>query len=173
MINQISVQELKKLIDNDEAMLIDVREPAEHSAENIKQATLIPLSQICMDKLPNASGKTLVIHCKSGMRSMSACTKLLSENSDLVVHNLEGGIMAWQQANLPVQSSGKKILPLDRQVQLTIGIFLLIGALFTYFFSPAFILISAFISIGLIFAALSGTCGLQMILAKMPWNQST
>ena len=171
MIPSINVNELKQWLDNDEAILIDVREPAEHSATNIKQATLIPLSDICAKKLPSVGEKKLVLHCKSGMRSTKACAKLLGENPDLIIHNLEGGILAWQNAGYSIESSGKKILPLDRQVQLTIGIMLLIGTLLTANLSSLFIIISAFIGVGLTYAGLTGHCGLAMIIAKMPWNQ--
>lgn len=171
MIKSTTVNELKQWLDNDEALLIDVREPGEYSASNIECATLIPLSNISHDKLPKLNGKKLVIHCRSGMRSANACKKLLTENSELEVYNLEGGIMAWEKDGNATKSSGKKILPLDQQVQLTIGILLIITAVLTLTISSLFTLIAAFIGAGLTFAGLTGTCGLAMLIAKMPWNQ--
>lgn len=171
MIKSTTVKELKKWLDNNEAILIDVREPGEHSVSNIECATLIPLSGISHDKLPELNGKKLVIHCRSGMRSSNACKKLLAEDSSLELYNLDGGIMAWEKHGHSTKCSGKKLLPLDRQVQLTIGIFLIISAILTYTVSSLFILVSAFMGCGLVFAALTGTCGLGMLIAKMPWNQ--
>ena len=109
MMKSTTVTELKKWLDNDEAILVDVREPGEHSASNIECATLIPLSDICHDKLPKSNGKKLVIHCRSGMRSAKACNKLLASNPELEVYNLEGGIVAWQKQALTTKSSGKKV----------------------------------------------------------------
>jgi hypothetical protein len=63
------------------------------------------------------------------------------------------------------------LLPLDRQVQLTIGLGVLIGSLLAYFVNPMFFLLTGFFGAGLTFAGLSGTCGLAMVMAKMPWNQ--
>ncbi len=99
MIKSTTVAELKKWLANNEAILIDVREPGEHSISNIECATLIPLNDISHDKLPELNGKKLVLHCRSGMRSSSACQKLLLENSALELYNLEGGIMAWEKSD--------------------------------------------------------------------------
>ena len=91
----INVEELKALIAKNEVCLIDVREPHEYAAENIAAATLIPLAEVSLKKLPKFDGKKLVIHCRSGKRSLTVCEKLLEENPELEVYNLEGGIIAW------------------------------------------------------------------------------
>lgn len=162
---------LKRWIDSGEAVVVDVREPAEHAAENISGATLLPLGGISKSKLPEAKGKKLVIHCRSGKRSSSACEKLLAEDPNLEIYNLEGGISAWAGAGHAVKTSGKFFLPLDRQVQLTIGLAVLIGSLLTYFISPLFAIFTGFFGAGLTFAGASGYCGLAMLMARMPWNQ--
>ncbi len=94
-IKTIDAKTLKTWLANDEAVLIDVREPEEYKQQNIKEATLIPLSNVCTKLLPNRAGKKLVIHCRSGKRSMIACEKLCAENPQLEVYNLKGGILAW------------------------------------------------------------------------------
>lgn len=88
---------LKQWITRDEAVIIDVREPEEHQEINIPEATLIPLATVCKAKLPLATDKKIVIHCRSGKRSMSACEKLLAEDPSLELYNLEGGIMGWAE----------------------------------------------------------------------------
>lgn len=108
MIPSINVNELKQWLDNDEAIVIDVREPAEFNGGHIKQAMLISLGQISIDKLPELGNKKLVLQCKSGMRSSNACTKLLQEDPELTLFNLDGGILAWQQAGFGIEESGKK-----------------------------------------------------------------
>lgn len=162
---------LKRWLDAGEAMLVDVREPAEYDSERIVGATLLPLSGFSKAALPPHAGKKLVFHCRKGGRSGSACQKLLSEDTDLEIYNLEGGIDAWGAAGLPVARGGRKILPLDRQVQLTIGLCLLISSLCGYFFSPNFFLLTGFFGAGLTFAGLTGICGLAMLMARMPWNK--
>lgn len=167
----IDAKTLKKWLDNDEATLVDVREPAEYEAEHIAGATLLPLGKVCTDALPKNTKKKLVIHCKAGKRGGMACDKLLAENTNFEVYNLEGGIGAWVQQGYAVKSSGKFFLPLDRQVQLTIGTGVLLGSLLAYFVHPLFFLLTGFFGAGLAFAGLSGYCGLAMVMAKMPWNQ--
>jgi rhodanese-related sulfurtransferase len=171
MVKSVDVQTLRQWIEAGEAVVLDVREPAEHAAENIQGAELLPLGQVSTSRLPNHAGKKLVIHCRSGMRGSRACEQLLSENPGLEVYNLEGGIAAWGQAGHPVNVSGKKLLPLDRQVQLAIGLLLLTGSVLGYLFSPMWFLLTGFIGLGLSVAGLTGFCGLALLIAKMPWNQ--
>jgi len=168
----VSPQQLKEWIDKKECVLIDVREPAEHKAANIKQAKLLPLSNVTRENLPDLDGKKLVVHCHSGKRAGMACAKLLTEDPNLEIYNLEGGIMSWEQEGQDVKRSGKFFLPVDRQVQLTAGSFVLLGVLLGYFIHPGFLVISGFFGAGLMFAGLSGSCGMAMLLAKMPWNRS-
>jgi len=169
-IKNIDAPTLKKWLDNQEAVLIDVREPAEHKTANIPDSILKPSGSICCGDIPDL-GKKIVLHCQKGMRGNSACQKLVGENSDLEVYNLEGGIEAWQQAGFPTGTHGGKTLPLDRQVQLTIGSSVLLFSLLAYFVNPIFSLAAAFFGAGLVNAGLTGWCGLAKLMAKMPWNR--
>ena len=92
-----------ELLNNNEAILIDVREPEEYKEVHIAGAHLIPLGMIENNKLPvECSNKKIIIHCKMGKRGSMACMKLLSENPNLDIYNIEGGIMAWENAGLEV-----------------------------------------------------------------------
>ncbi|MCC7260833.1 MAG: rhodanese-like domain-containing protein [Alphaproteobacteria bacterium] len=168
----VNAATLKQWLDNQEAVLLDVREPAEYEAESIAGSTLRPLSGISKASLPDCSGKKLVIHCRKGGRGTSACEKLLAEDPTLEIFNLEGGIASWAEAGYPLRSSGGFFLPLDRQVQLTIGLMLMLGSLLGYFLSPLFFLLTGFLGMGLTLAGLTGFCGLALLMAKMPWNQA-
>ena len=106
-IQTIDATTLKRWMDAGEAVVVDVREPAEHAAESIKGANLLPLGSISKAALPDYSGKKLVIHCRKGGRGGSACEKLLAEDPTLEVYNLEGGISAWAAAGHSVAASGK------------------------------------------------------------------
>lgn len=170
-IKTINADDLKRLMDEDEVLVIDVREPAEYASHNIEGATLLPLNMINRKTLPKSAGKKIVIHCHSGNRSSKACMKLIAEDPALELYNLEGGIAAWRAIGHDVQSSGDVLLPLDRQVQCTIGSFVLVGSLLSYFVNPLFCLFTSFFGAGLIFAGLSGFCGLAILLSKMPWNR--
>lgn len=168
----IDAATLKRWIDSGEVVVVDVREPAEHAAERIHDATLVPLSTVTKSALPCCDGKKLVIHCRSGKRSTNACEKLLKEDPNLEVYNLEGGISAWSAAGHHVATSKKFFMPLDRQAQLAIGLMLITGSVLGALFSPAWFLLTGFIGAGLTIAGLTGFCGLAILMSKMPWNQN-
>ena len=98
----VDCETLQNWLENDQAVLVDVREQAEYDEVNIPQATLVPLGEICCDRLP-ASDKKIVIHCLKGGRGQKACDALLAENSGLELYNLQGGISAWIESGLPVE----------------------------------------------------------------------
>ena len=74
------------------------------------------------------------------------------------------------EAGLPVVR-GKKAISLERQVRIAAGSLVLLGVLLGWLVHPAFIGLSAFVGAGLVFAGVTDTCGMGMMLARMPWNQ--
>lgn len=163
-------KELKKRLAKDEVILIDVREPAEHRSECIDGACHIPLGQISIDALPSKA-KAIVMHCRSGKRSADACIKLLQQDPSLELYSLEGGISAWTQEGFPVKKSSKQVLPLDRQTQLAAGFFAFTGTVLGAYYNALFYIVPGFVGAGLMFAGITGWCGLAKVLARMPWNQ--
>jgi rhodanese-related sulfurtransferase len=166
----ITASELKNKLAKDEILLIDVREPAEHKSECIDGACLIPLGEISVEKLPSTK-RPIVIHCRSGKRSADACTKLLTTDPSLDVSSLDGGIIAWSQAGYNVKKSGSNILPLDQQTQIAVGFIAFSGTILGTFTNSAFYILPGFIGAGLMFAGLTGWCGMAKLLARMPWNR--
>ena len=165
----VDAVKLKQWLDQGQAILVDVREPAEYRARHIRGARHIPLARIDTAHLPKDG--LIVVHCLKGWRGFSACKKLLQQNPDLQIFNLQGGIEAWSDAGLPTMSDGAFVLPLDRQVQLTIGLILLAASGLTAFWNPLFILLVVMMGTGLTVAGLTGFCGLARLLALAPWNK--
>ena len=99
---EIDVATAAALKDNPEVVLIDVREQSEYDAGHIPGVTLIPLGQVPdrMSEIPK--DKTVIVTCRSGNRSGQA-TEFLRQQGYTQVHNMAGGIQAWQQAGLPVE----------------------------------------------------------------------
>jgi rhodanese-related sulfurtransferase len=128
VIKSATALQLKEWLDSDQAVLIDVREPAEYKSEHIRGAALMPLSDITQIKLPSHAGNKLVLQCRSGKRDDMACDKVLGMGTIADVYNLDGGIISRTQAGYNVETSGKFFLPLDRQVQLTIGLGVFVAA---------------------------------------------
>jgi rhodanese-related sulfurtransferase len=171
-IPQISPVEAKRRLDAGTAILIDIREPAEHARENIADARLVPLSRLSADQFARerAAATAIIFHCQSGNRTCVNFEKLEAVGlPDIFV--LEGGLGAWKQAGLPTRLDRKQPIELQRQVMIAAGTLILTGLILAYLVSPWFIALSAFMGCGLVFAGLSGWCGLAKLLTLMPWNR--
>jgi len=100
VLRDLSAVQVKALMDAHQAVLIDVREPAEFEAERIPGALLFPLSEFDPGALPSDPTKRLILQCGSGKRSATAAQRLFAAGADEASH-LAGGIKAWKEAGLP------------------------------------------------------------------------
>jgi rhodanese-related sulfurtransferase len=165
----ISPAELKSL-QSAGCCLVDVREPVEHAEAHVAGAMLIPLGELGRRSGEIDRSGPVVLMCQGGKRGGQALAKLEALGF-AGLRNLEGGIMAWQAAGLPVERAAKQVFPLMRQVQIVIGTGVLGGVLLSQAVHPGFIWLSAFFGAGLIFAGSTGWCGLAILLSKLPWNK--
>lgn len=153
--------------------VIDVRTPVEFREVHLEFARNVPLDQLdpkaLMQSRNGATGEPLYVICRSGSRGRQACEAFVKAGFSNIV-NVEGGTMACVDAGLPVVR-GKKAISLERQVRIAAGSLVLLGAVLGSFVHPGFIGLSAFVGAGLIFAGITDTCGMGMILARMPWNR--
>jgi rhodanese-related sulfurtransferase len=153
--------------------LIDVRTPVEYREVHVDFARNLPLDRldpaaVMADRNAPADEPVYMI-CRSGSRGKQACEKAVAAGFSNVI-NVEGGTVAWDEAGLPVVR-GKKAISLERQVRIAAGLLVLVGAVLGWLVHPAFVGISAFVGAGLVFAGVTDTCGMAMLLARMPWNQ--
>lgn len=171
-ITTITPQKLSELIHSGAAVeLIDVRTPVEYREVHVSCARNVPLDQLNAAQFAagRSAAEPLYVICRSGSRGKQACEKFLAAGYTNVV-NVEGGTQAWDQAGLPVVR-GKKAISLERQVRIAAGLLVVTGSVLGYFVSPYWIGLSAFVGAGLTFAGITDTCGMGMLLARMPWNQ--
>jgi rhodanese-related sulfurtransferase len=172
MIKQASVHEINELLDGGgECQVIDVREFSEFHSERIADAQLMPLSNFEKHADEIDHSKPVYLMCRSGNRAKQAAEKL-ARKGFTDIHVVEGGMLAWTGARLPVVKGESKVWSLERQVRFTAGLLVLTSILAGVFVSPYFLILSAFIGGGLVFSAVTDTCGMGMILARMPWNKS-
>lgn len=170
----ISVDELAKRLATGKVELIDVRTPVEFRAVHVVGARNIPLDTLRPSTLMeqhDGREDPLYAICQGGVRGAMACRRMLEAGYEGVV-NVEGGTQAWIEAGLPVVR-GAKAISLERQVRIVAGSLVLLGVLLGFLAHPYFFVVSAFVGAGLLFAGLSDTCGMALLLAKMPWNQRT
>lgn len=152
--------------------LIDVRTPVEFQEMHATDARNVPLDQLdpcAVMKARNGTQEPLYLICRSGSRGRQACEKFLAAGHTNVV-NVEGGTLAWAEAGLPVVR-GKKVISLERQVRIAAGSLVLLGVLLGWLVHPVCAGLAAFVGAGLVFAGITDTCGMGMLLAKMPWKQ--
>ncbi|MCE0497314.1 MAG: rhodanese-like domain-containing protein [Methylacidiphilales bacterium] len=152
-------------------LLLDVRTPVEFRGSHIAGSLLQPLGELRPAEVGQLmKGKeACVVVCGSGKRARQAAGKLQQAGLD-PVQVLEGGIQAWEAAGLPL-IRGKKAISLERQVRIAAGMLVLTGVFLAWLVHPTWIALSGIVGAGLIFAGISDTCGMALLLARMPWNK--
>ena len=156
----------------DGALLVDIRERDEHARERIEGARHHALSVIDRDHPARPGDKVLIFHCRSGTRTAQSAPQIASAMpAGVETYILEGGIDAWKKAGLPVTIDRSAPIPTMRQVQIVAGSLVLLGATLGAAVAPGFYLLTAFVGAGLVFAGVTGFCGMARVLDLMPWNR--
>ncbi|WP_040763608.1 rhodanese-like domain-containing protein [Novipirellula maiorica] len=170
-VKTISPQELQRHREAGKVVeLIDVRTPVEYAEIHVEGARLMPLDTLDPRAFASAgNGEPLYVICRSGSRAAKAYEKFQAAGVDNVL-SIEGGTLAWERAGLPVVR-GQKVISLERQVRIAAGLLVMLGVVLGWLVHPSFLGLSAFVGAGLVFAGLTDTCGMGLMLAKMPWNQ--
>ncbi len=163
---------LEQWLRDDDTVLIDVREAFEYAEERIDGARAVPLSRFDPESVRSShAGKRVVFQCRTGERSARAAARF-GADGDAVFH-LAGGLEGWKASGRAcMRPESAPRIGVMRQVQITAGSLVAVGVALGVFVSPGFLVIPAFVGCGLLFAGLSGWCGMAMLLAKMPWNRS-
>lgn len=169
-IYQIDCQTANQWLTSGEAVLVDVREQSEYDEAHIEKARLLPLSTVTLNEahMPEHRHKKLIIHCRSGKRSMMACETLQAEAPEHELYNMEGGILAWQAAGLPTLSATTPptAFVLDRQGQLLLGLVLLLTTLFTQTVMPSLSFIPVTLMALVILDAMAGKGLVARLLSR-------
>ncbi len=171
----ITPHQLSTRLDQGEKLhLLDVRTPAEHAEVHVPGVKLIPLDRLDPTQLAEVHGigrdQPVFVLCRTGGRAKQAAQQL-EKGGFSQCHVVEGGTMAWAEAGLPVNRGTSKVMSLERQVRIAAGALVLTGALLAQYVHPAFIWLSGFVGAGLMFAGITDTCAMGMLISKLPWNQ--
>jgi rhodanese-related sulfurtransferase len=167
---RMSPAELRTAMANDpELRVLDVRTAGEFEAAHIPGSYNVPLDTLGEHaaELRNVD-QTVVLVCQSGVRAAKAEDTLRAAGmSNLRL--LEGGMGAWSASGQDVKVT-KARWSLERQVRLVAGSIVLTAVVISIWV-PWTRFIAGFIGAGLTFAALSNTCAMGMMLAKLPYNR--
>ncbi|MFJ2774551.1 rhodanese-like domain-containing protein [Streptomyces sp. NPDC087300] len=168
--------ELESRIDEG-ILVIDVRSAVEYAQGHVPGAVNIPLDSV-QELLPElrqaADRRGLAVVCAAGPRSLTACAQLAGAGVEAL--SLAGGTTAWHAAGRPVSTSaepgGRQVWAMDRQVRFTAGA-LVLGGLALGLRAPRARLLSVAIAGGLVYSAVSGTCGMASLLGRLPLNRTS
>jgi rhodanese-related sulfurtransferase len=153
------------------AVLIDIRAVDEHAREHIPGARHHALTRIDSESPARSGDDVLIFHCRSGARTKGNAARLAAATPECETYILDGGLDAWKKAGLPVTLDRSQPIDIMRQMQITAGSLVLLGVVLGALVAPAFYALSAFVGAGLLFAGVSGYCGMARLLALMPWNR--
>ena len=152
--------------------ILDVRTPGEFESTHIRGAYNVPL-----DTLPEhareigaMTGAPVVLVCQSGQRARKADDALRAVGMSNL-HILDGGMNAWIAAGLDTVR-GRKRMSLERQIRTVAGALAATGGILAMLVNPLFAAIPAAVGSGLVFAGLTDTCAMGMLLARLPYNRS-
>ena len=151
--------------------LLDVRTPGEYESVHIRGAYNVPLDTLGEHGPDIRAGldQPVVLICQSGQRARKAEEAL--KNAGMPnLHVLDGGVNGWVAAGKPVQR-GRERISLERQVRIVAGALAATGGLLAVLVNPLFGLLAAFIGSGLVFAGVTDTCGMAMVLSRLPYNR--
>jgi len=172
----ITIPELFAGNGTDQPHIVDVRSAAEYRTVHVPNARHVPLERVSPEAVRGTrpdgmQGPTYVI-CKTGARARKAIEKLNGHGHDLDLVLVEGGTDAAVQAGVDVVR-GKQAMSLERQVRIAAGALVALGVAGGVWISPWVLIVPAFVGCGLVFAGVTDTCGMGMLLARMPWNTAT
>ena len=166
-------RELSQAIaDHTPVRILDVRTTGEFENRHIAGAYNVPLDQLAehAPELRAVSGGLVVLVCQSGQRANRA-EALLRQAGMPDVHVLDGGMNAWLQQGLPASRTRAR-MSLERQVRIAAGALAALGAFAALTISPLWAIVPAAIGSGLVFAGITDTCAMGMLLAKLPYNRA-
>jgi rhodanese-related sulfurtransferase len=166
----IQAVEVAELVRSAGIKILDVRSPAEFEAAHIPGSYNVPL-----DRLPEhrhelrGLEQPMVLVCRSGARARQA-ELLLREIGLWQLSVLDGGLQAWERAGLELVR-GRQRWSLERQVRAVAGSLVLLGTLGGLLAWPPLVFLAVFVGAGLLFAGLTDTCLMGMLLLRLPYNR--
>ncbi len=152
------------------AIVVDVRSPAEVESVHIPSSYNVPLDQIAEHREEfHGVGEPIVLVCRSGTRARQA-EALLQAAGVPRLHVLDGGMTAWEQAGLPAVR-GRDRWSLERQVRAIAGGLVVAGVLGSLLLWQPLIYLALFVGAGLLFAGVTDTCAMGLLLMRLPYNR--
>jgi len=171
-LRSVSAQQLAVLAGSGKLHILDVRTPGEFASLRIAGSVNVPFERLDPPALLARFGADTPLYCvcQTGTRSQLAADRLRAAGFTNVVH-ADGGTNAWTSADLPLLRGERSVISLERQVRIAAGLISVLGIIAGALIHPAGYVVSALVGAGLVYAGVTNTCGMSMVLARLPWNQ--
>lgn len=152
---------------NDQSIkIVDVSTPGEFQTAHVYGAVNLPIGSLELEAAMERESDRLHVMCAGGVRSSKVCKEFFDAN----LVDVEGGLRAWEAAELPVvRAEGGPSL--QSQVQIMAGGMILLSATLGLLVNPILGLLAPFVGIGLVYAGVTRTCPMGNLLSMMPWNR--
>lgn len=153
------------------ACVIDVRTDFEVASECVPGAVHIELGQVeqRVDEV-RAVPRPRLLLCAKGGRASQARERLARLGVE-DIRVIEGGLAAFRAAGGGTETAARPSMSLERQVRIAAGLLVLLGTGLSLTVHAAFIGLAMFVGAGLVFAGVTDTCAMGLLLARMPWNR--
>ena len=104
-VKEVGPVDATRMLNHENAVMIDMRKDKDYQAGHIVNAIHLPeFNDSTMERLEKFRKRPLIVYCRSGQQSAGVCSKLRKQGFE-PVYNLKGGVLAWQNANLPLSRS--------------------------------------------------------------------
>ena len=172
LLRSVSAQQLAVLAGSGKLHILDVRTPGEFGSLRIAGSVNVPFERLDPPALLARFGADTPLYCicQTGTRSQLAADRLRAAGFTNVLH-VDGGTNAWTSADLPLLRGERSVISLERQVRIAAGLISVLGIITGALIHPAGYVVSALVGAGLVYAGVSNTCGMSVVLARLPWNQ--
>lgn len=157
-------------------LILDVRTTAEAKASSLAGSVNIPLHELTPERLrtdiaqSGKDGARVYLLCQVGRRAEMAADQLADQmDAELIV--IDGGMEALKHLPISLQTNGKTVISLERQVRITAGFLVFTGVALGMLVNSNFYFLSGFVGAGLMFAGITDTCMMAILIARMPWNK--
>lgn len=175
MQSSLSPQETQQQLLGEGVYLVDVRSAAEYRGKRLPDSDHRPIDKFnekqAREVAKTANGKRVCFICQSGKRSKMALSVWQKAGCAGNATELDGGLNAWASAGLPLEEGEGGVISIERQVRIVAGSLVFLGVILGAFVSPLWLILPGFVGAGLTFAGITDTCGMGLMLARMPWNR--
>jgi len=168
----ITPEQAAERLEAEDGVVIDNRGADEFAQGHIPGAIHLEADRITDETAKKLAALKPIFVCASGQRTSMLVSRLDGAAGGDAAY-IQGGLGAWKASGLKTTASGaaSSVPSIQRQVQITVGLMLVVISALAYLLWPSLIVVAGAIGLGLLMAGLTGSCAMAAVLMRMPWNR--